>query len=291
MAVNINGVQATVYTGADGNDGGLEESWPEGQPARAVIHWKCPWEQRFALIQGLRGGWFGWVLYLPHPYPYSPNLTCVGIGQIKGIKPRTVDGMLAYAEAIVPAEYGVPKFDFTPASPASPGADPSGKAYTRTSWNVSTEPYRPPGGTLYFEGGSLVAAAIPEESISLLRPRIEFTLTRYWLQSAPLYEVLSYAGDVNDETVTIGNLTFPRGTLWFAGAGGGSEQTESLDGRTGELTYTLIGNGPVMGSTGRIQPEWNHFLAPDGVWRYANTEVDGSGERPYRYSNWWDLLP
>jgi hypothetical protein len=300
--LTINGVGAEIYLGEDGASGGIEESWPEGQPARVSVAYKVPWADRYRFITGLRGGVSAGAVVLPHAYPPSPNLVCVGIGQIRGIKPKLSGGFLAYEDAIVPAEYGVPPFDFTGGVGGEGGggggvADPSGKAFTSTTWSITSEMFQPPVGSYYWEAGpsdgSVVAPS--DATLGLFRTRIEFQLRRSWLTTPQIYGALYYAGTVNASPVRIGDFTFARGTLWLAGLGGGSERTESIDGRSGEQTYTLVGSGLVwnaaVAANSGTQVEWNQFMASDGKFYYVNDKADGTGSRPYTYTEYWNKLP
>lgn len=296
MAIMIGGVQAEIYLGADGDQGGIQESWPEGQSARAVVHYQCAFADRYALMMGLRGGVFGGVIYLPHYYPHSPNLVCVGIGEVKFTKPRFDPniGFATYELAIVPAEYGVPQFDMYPSLGGSNYTDPSGKAFTDTDWQLTVEALQPPTGAYYWEGGPKAGKAVPDTSLGIIRPRFEFTVRRSWLPYPPLSFFATHGGSVNDDDVRISDHIFPRGTLLLPGAQGGMGRDGSLEGRTGELVYTLVGNGPVQGGSGDpFTPEWNQFLADDGTWQYVNLLPTSpvSTKRPYRYSNFWDHLP
>jgi hypothetical protein len=303
MAITVNGVTATVYLGEDGGSGGIEESWPEGQPAKVVVYYKVPWASRYAFIAGLRGGVSAGTVLLPHAYPHSPNLSCVGIGSIRPIKPKlSSTGLIDYQWAIVPAEYGVPQFDMTGSSTGDgaggsggTGADPSGKAFTNTSWNITTEMFVPPVGSYYWEGGpsdgSLVAPS--DATLGLFRTRIEFTVRRSWLPAPRLADAFLYAGTVNNKPVRIADFRFNRGTLWLAGVAGGMERTESIDGRSGEMSYTLVGSGIVWDAAGAVatQVEWNQYMGAGGAFYYVNTAADGTGKRPYAYTNYWDYLP
>ncbi len=289
--ITVNGVGANIYLGPDGDAGGIEESWGEGQPARVTVHYRVAWSDRYAFIAGLRGGIVGGTVFLPHAYPPSPNLTCVGIGQIRGVKPRVAGGFLEYQDAIIPAEYGVPVFDVAASSGGTSHTDPSGKAFTNTDWQVTVEVFQPPTGVYYWQGGPASGQPIPDASIGLVRPRVEFTIRRSWLPYPPLDFFMRYSGSVNDAPVRISDYTFPRGTLLLPGAQGGMSRDGSLEGRTGELVYTLVGNGPVNVGGVAYVPSWNEFFATNGTWQEANTAADGSGEPPYRYSDFWGNLP
>jgi hypothetical protein len=299
MAIIVNGVTATVYLGEDGGSGGIEESWPEGQPAKVVVYYKVPWASRYAFIAGLRGGVSAGTVLLPHAYPHSPNLTCVGIGSIRNLKPKiSSTGLVDYQWAIVPAEYGVPQFDMMGSGGGGGGGgagadytDPSGKPFTNTDWQVTVETFQPPTGAYYWQSGPSAGKAIPDSTLGLIRSRVEFTIRRSWLAYPPLAFFMAYSGSVNSVPVRISDYVFRRGSLYLPGGQGGMSRDGSLEGRTGELVYTLVGNGPVSVNGEPYVPEWNEYMAIDGSWQYANTEIDGSGDWPYRYSNFWAYLP
>jgi hypothetical protein len=306
MAITVNGVTATVYLGEDGGSGGLEESWPEGQPAKVVVYYKVPWANRYAFMSGLRGGISAGAVILPHAYPHSPSLTCIGIGTIRNLKPKiSSSGLVDYQWAIVPAEYGVPRFDTASVVVGGGGGgggsgnggniDPSGKAFTNTTWNVTTEMFTPPVGSYYWEGGpadgSIVAPS--DATLGLFRSRIEFTIRRTWLPSPRLHDAIRFVGSVNTAPIRIADHTFNRGTLWLAGISGGMERTESIDGQSGEISYTIVGSGTVWNAEGTVgtQVEWNQYMGAGGNWYYVNTAADGTGARPYPYTDYWDQLP
>lgn len=298
MSITISGIPVTIATGPEGDDHGLRESWPEGQPARITIHWKCDFSQRYTLIQALRGGYFGGVLNLPHACPYSPNLTCVGIGELAYIKPRVdADGLLTFASAIIPTEYGIPSYDLLASSPGDSQKDPSGQAFTKTKFRASVEVFSPPSGAYFWESGPEAAKKVKDSQLGFVRPRAEISLTRLCLPAMPLDAAMRFLGSVNAAPVAIADTVYPRGTLLFASAGGNDNDDEpswSIGGKTFEVEYSFVGNGDVDDGTGTdtfFRPEWNHFLATDGHWRHINTKSDGTGSRPYRYVDFWSALP
>jgi hypothetical protein len=287
--LTINGIPCEIYVGEDGQAGGVQESWPEEGP-KAVVEYTCDWSSRYALMQGLRGGVYGGVAVFPHAYPPSPNLYCKSIGQVRGIKPRPASGFLTYEKAVVPAEYGIPTWNLQASDPAGSHSDPSGKELCRTRFRTSVEVMRPPSGAFYWESGPDATKKIPDSASGLIRVKVEINIQRMWLPRVPLSDMIVYSGTVNQTPVQVGDYTFPKGTLMYMTANAGQTE-DSLDGMTFEGEHVLVGCGPTIDGTGTPKyPEWNQIMARDGTWNYVNTESDGSGDRPYRYTEFWDKI-
>jgi hypothetical protein len=292
MAYPVGLLNLEVHTGRDGDAGGHVLSWPEEGGIQATIHWQCPWSQVYAALRYLRGGVYGLTTILPHQHPDLPELVCTSIGEVKGIQAkRRSDGFIEYAEAVIPATYTLPRFDPTGGNPGAEQADPSGKPLTRTRIRVSTEVFSPPKGAFYWESGPNANQAVPESAMGVFRPRMEFTLTRYWLTRVPVSFCMTYGGTVNSVAVQIGDYHFPRGTLLFVEPEV-NEGLDSAEGYTYDATWNFVGNGPVSdGAGGVIVPEWNQFMDADGKWYYIDNNPSGAGSRPYRYADAWNNLP
>lgn len=278
------------------NSGGVEESFPEQGP-HATCEFKCRWVDRYNFMAGLRGGVIDGFRVPPAAYPYSTNLFCTQVTRCKGLGPMPdpMTGLLGYRFAIVTAEYGIYEFDFDDGDPTEPHRDPSGKAWTTTRARLSAQIFTPPGGAYFWEDShKAVIEALP----GFVQPKTEYTITRHWMATVDQDLLDSFIGTVNDADVRIGTRTYGRGTLLFVGASI-EPAGVSFGGKTWNYEYTIIGNGwasanepdPITEKPYLVSLEWNQFLNRSGDYQYINTKTDGTGLRPYRYTNFWSKLP
>lgn len=297
--LTIGGVPCTIYWGEDGQSHGIRESWPSEGP-RATVHYLCAWSKRYQLMAALRGGVAGFVRVIPHQYPTSPNLICLSIGEVEGLKGRRDSNNWAtYESAIIPAEYGIPAWDTVASAPDEPQSDPSGKAFTKTKMRASAEVFQPPLGAYYWKDGPDVGKKLNDSQIGIIRPRVEIQMTRLFAPFVPLDFARAYLGMLNDKPVYIADTIFQRGTLMLAAfdAGDGSDDGSgagSLEGKTFELQYTFVGNGYVddgSGTSTLIAPDWNQYLGSDGKWHFITTKSDGTGSTPYFYADYYEVIP
>jgi len=299
MSFTIGGETCEIYWGPDGTSHGIRESWPAEGP-RAVVHYACPWASRYRVMAALRGGWAAGVRVPPHAYPDSPNLYCLSIGEVEGIKARRGDGGWAsYQRAIVPAEYGIPQWDTLASDPAAPLTDPSGKPFTRTRTRASAEVFQPPVGAYYWKAGPDSGKKLSDSTLGLIRPRTEIQVARLFSPYVPLDYARRCMGMVNSKPVRIADTTYEKGTLMLAAMNAGDASDDgngsgSVEGKTFEVEWTLIGNGYVFtgdGSATQFSPDWNQFMGKDGQWHYVTTKSDGTGDMPYIYTDFWNGLP
>ena len=270
----VTGVTIFVDTGVQESEDGY------GGPSASVIY-MCPYEKRYDLVRALKpqasGVGTSITRTLPHAYPPSPNLYCVSVGPIEGIKPRRDStGWLTYEEAKVPVTYGVPLVQFGSGTPGTGGIDPSGQPWTRTAINVSAEVVKPPHGAYYYvPSGPL----IEDGSFGIMVPNMEITIHRSMMPFIPIYEMAGLAGKVNNAPYRLGNYSFERGTLLFA-AGPAESAIDPAGNLVFDVSYKFL-----------WRPfEWNKTINKSGNLVYLNTAQNGSGLFPFTYAD-FTLLP
>jgi hypothetical protein len=262
-------------------DSGVQEAQDFYGGPSARVTYMCPYNKRYDLGRALMGTSVSVgasiTRTLPHQYPPSSNMYCIGIDNIEGIKPkRDETGWMTFEVACVTATYGVPVHQFTDGNPGNGNIDPSGKAWTRTTGNVSAEVVRPPHGTYYYvpSGGQ-----IEDGTFGITIPNLELTLTRVMMPFVPLAQMMFLAGKVNNAPYRIGNQSFARGCLLFA-AGPFDSAIDPLAGLVFEVQYKFL-----------ARPfEWNKTINKSGDFVLMNTVQDGSGQFPFTYAD-FTLLP
>lgn len=271
---SILGVPVSIYTEGLG-DRAVVERWPSSGPEADVV-FKAPYDQRYTVIKGLRGGMVATgrtFTYLPPlRYPPSPNLLCTAIGDVTGIKPSTdqSSGWLTYQFAIIPAHFSVPTWDAI----GGPVVDPSGLPFTTTKFKASAEVFTPPSGSYYYIDGPDAGKVVAESSVGIIRSRVEISMTRHFVPFPFLNDIMEWDGTVNDAPVTFGDRTFPRGCLMFAGADTDPVSNPISGERCWDYTFLFLGNFSI---------EWNEFMGLDGEWHLINDKADGSGSFPFEY--------
>ncbi len=264
-------VGASLYV-----EDGIVEEFPEEGGPRASVTFKVPWEQRYALIAGLRGSISlsgdRIIRTPPFRYPDNTNLICTQTGQVRGVKPRRRDdGWLAYKWAFVPVTFTVPTWQ---AFGEGDVADPSGQPYVTTKFKLSAEVFTPPLGAYFYAAGTKSGQQVEESSVGVVRSRAEISMTRHRLPYVPLDGIMELDGVVNDEEVVIGDKAFPRGCLLFAGASSDPQPDPATGAMLQDVEFTLLGNCNI---------EWNEFMDPTGAWVPINDKADGSGDPPFEY--------
>lgn len=290
MSITIGGVACEFELGADGSARSLSESWGSDGP-KIALRYKCDFSKRYTLAQALRGGVVAGTRTTPHACPYSPNLYCLALGEFEYIKPRVdaATGLLIYDQAIVPAEYGVPTWDAFGSAPGTPQSDPSGKAFTETTGKASVEVFQPPSGAYYWQSGPNSGKKVTDSTLGLFRPRTEFTVRRRFLPHVPLAAANLYLGSLNSITLYYGDMAYPPGTVLFA-TFDFEPNSDSIEGKTFDVTYTLVANGPVSSAGTLITPTWNQFMDTNGQY-YAVADAATSGHPPYKVLDYWSNLP
>lgn len=255
----------------------VTETWPWEGGATATLKLKCYWQDRYAVVQGLRGGVVAagtsWRYYTMAPYPYSTNLYCTSIPSIRGLKPYIdTRGLCQYEFAIFDAFYSRPTY-----SPLGETVtDPSGIPMTTTKFKGSCNVFAPPTGSYFYTGGGHAGEPVPDTGVGIVQGRVAISLTRHMVPFPVLEGPTWLMGCVNNSPVTFGDKTFPEGCLLCATF----DADPNPDPSTGNLAYDyqfeLIGNYDL---------DWNEVLDPDGEYVLINTEAGGGGEFPFPYED------
>ena len=235
------------------------------------MRFKCLWEERFALVQGLLGQWTGKppgsVVYTgPYQYPFSPNLICTNVSSIEmhGKPGFDILGMpwLVKQYAIVTAEFTRP-----------PWAAAAEGGYFSITFQGSAQTLEIPETTFRFADGTPtltpIGLVVPQAQISVKRFRMPFIPDAYAAQ---------LLGTVNNSVFVIGNNAYPAGSLLFAGI-----NTETEADVLGNITYTveyMFIYNPVG---------WQNCIHPNGVVGFAPV-FDRNANLPYGLGN-FSLLP
>jgi hypothetical protein len=147
----------------------------------------------------------------PFQHPDNPQMYCMGVPDIRGIKPYVDEtGWLRYRLGQVTATFGVPTWQYFDNDPSG-NNDPSGQAWTRTKFRESAEVFQPPFGSFFigpFTGGT--GTLINEATIGVVRPRVEISMSRLLVAMIPLNDSMDLIGTVNDETIQFGDYVFKR---------------------------------------------------------------------------------
>lgn len=289
-SLQINGVTCTIACREDGSEGVIENVSPQGP--EATVLYKCPYLQRYQLIKGLIGSavYSGGkvVRTLPTAYLPSSNLYCMEIGEIRGMAPvRDLStNWLIYRDAIVPAIYRVPPYSFQDLAnsayyPADSQVDPSGKGWTTTTVSMEGEVFTPPNGSYQWVGGKFDGKPVPNGAVGLIESKFAFEFRRHMLPLLPLKAVRQYRGSVNSVAITIGDDTFPVGTLLFVGFEA-EPSFDPLGNMIQEVVYKVLG----------ADRDWNYFLDPGGNWRQIIQQgTGGTPVYPFPYMDFWNNLP
>jgi len=268
----------------DMGDRAIVERWgPDGPEADVMF--KCKWSDRYLVIKYLRGGVIGsgrTVTYLaPASYPSSPNLKCTSIGELRGIKPRTLDsGWVEYEYAIVPAHFSTPTWDAI-GTTDSMNSDPSHAPMTTTRFRGSPEILTPPGGSYYYTSGTDSGKPVLDSTVGIVRSRVEISMTRHMIPFPLMDKLMFDVGCINDTTMVFADRTFPRGTVLFAAFDSDPVAEPSTGQKCWDYTFSFVAN---------YSKDWNYFLDPHGEWVPINSKADGTGDPPFEYEDLSYLL-
>ena len=271
----ILGLPVSIDLEGVGDQAIIENLTQDGPTADVTM--RCYWADRFTVYKGLVGGAYKsgtQVKYAwPFTYPDSPNLRCVGISNVRGIKPRTnASGWVYYAQCRFVAHFAVPSWDAIPQNQGAP--DPSFQEMTTTRMRGTSEIFAPPGGSLVFADGS----PVPDSSIGIVRGRTEIVMTRHLVPWPPINAIMSLTGCVNNDTITFGDQTFARGFLLYTNPDIEPVSDPSTGNRCWDITFTMLGNQDY---------EWNKFLSPAGTWQIAGPSV---GTTVFQYQNFSPVI-
>lgn len=315
-AFQIGGVTAAIYTGENGDEGGIVEHWSD-KGLEVTIDFIVAWEDRIRFLQGLRGAstWDGnspghvTRLY-PFALPFNNNdffppldnlenapygwgrYLCYGTSPFRPIKYRTdkqgdttgMTGWGYYDDVIIQAHFSSPSyFVFDQKIPYTVGFDLSGYPYTTTITKTTGEVFAPYTNSFRFE---TVQTPVNEANVGIIRPKTELMITRHYM---PMVDTSTYEkliGKVNENPITIGTIEYsPEAILYL-----NYEVEPYGDVSTGmtyyDIKHQMIANGNVLDDAGHEISSWNYFLAPNGHWDKL-VAVNG-GQTPYQKA---DFIP
>jgi len=307
--ITIGELECTIHLGADGTEGGIEET-PDGENGfEARVTFKCDWADRWYLVQKLLGtvDYANGEITRTEPYPYpilNPTQTynelefdatlrvgqlfCTSIGTIKGIKWRTdidgsetgAEGWGTYQYALVPAVFTTPPYLINDDQSGEPFEDPSGLAYCVTEEKTSGEVFAPPTGAVVWLSGSFVNKKLTDIGSQKLRVRKELTVTRVRMPIIPDVTVDNLVGTINSMRVNIGTDGYAPGTMIFLGMDYDTRPEPTNFGLVYDVHLQWLVNvpGENTGSGGPIAAgnalRWDYYLDPSGQWNQVGYNQD-----------------
>lgn len=257
-------------------DGGITEGNPETGP-QATIRFKCLWDNRYALVQGLLGLWAGSppknVTYTgPFCYPPSPNLLCTAVSSIVPLgkpyhnfpdfKGVPIIGWLARKYAIVTAHFTRP-----------PWVALDSGGYFSINFDGAGEFLGIPGTTYQFADGT------PDNTnVGIFIPEAQITVRRFRMPFLPDQAMISLCATLNNAPFQIGNNIYAQGSLLFM-PGHSSEESDPLGNITYAADYVFM-----------FRPyDWNFDFHPNRTTGWALV-TDGNGNPRYQYTD-FNTLP
>lgn len=308
--IDVNGVPAAIWTGDHGDEGGIIETMTE-RGLEVTVYFMIRWEYRIAFVQALRGaagitpGGDGgyrvvrtdpWSLpvnttdLLPDLPPYntigaSPsynwqNYICVGLDSFMPKKPRTdpdgtvtgLTGWIYYEYVVIPARFAVTPYQyFDNNNVYDIGFDLSGFPYTSVKARASGEVFQTDYQTYSFRTNGETTP----NGIGIIRPRQEFTITRYMMPFVDTSGYDNLIGKVNQDELFIGNKRYPAQSLLY----NGYDPEWIPDASTGYLFcnihHTLLANGPVRTGEDTSSSSWNVAMRRDGRFDELVLSSDG----------------
>ena len=265
----------------------IQEGSGESGP-QVTVALKCYWDDRWNLIQALRGTCVGTIsggftrtpptqlINIPInglPLALQTNLVCTSTGSMEYIGSGADEtGALEGAFAVVPATFSPVPWQFVDGDPTGQN-DASGQAWTVTKIKPSAEVYQPSGGT-YHLGPFPSTTPLDEASVGFLRANVEIQVTRKFLPNLPLSAINGALGKVNNTTMAFADLT-------FTGTGG---KLLAVAAEESEPYFDCVGN-PVMDYTvtylGRNVASWNSAQDRSGNWQRIDSSAAGTGNPPF----------
>lgn len=306
----IGGVDASIYVGENGDEGGIVETWTD-KGLEVSVDFIVGWQDRIKFLQGLRGAatWDGGspgsvTRSYPFSLPFNDNDTypdfgnlqgapygwgrylCFGTSPFRPIKYRTdKDGSFAglagwghYDDVVIQAHFSSPSyFVFDQKIPYTTGFDISGYPYTTTTTRATGEVFAPYTNSFKFDATNV---PINEANVGIIRPKTEIMITRHYM---PMVDTLTYdglIGKVNKDPITLGTIEYGEEAILYL-----SYEVEPYGDVSTGLTYydikhQLMANGNVLDSANAPISSWNYFLTPKGNWDKL-VAVNG-GATPYQ---------
>ena len=295
-ALDINGVPAAIYLGDHGDEGGIREIWTD-RGLEVTIEFIVDWKKRIQFIQALRGasaveiGDDGtiesivrqapWMLpqqifdFLPDmeyygggPYKWE-NYICQGTENFRPIKPKVdydgsetgLAGWVYYEYVIIPARFGVAPYQYWDnRNNYDVGLDLSGLPYTNVKAKASGEVFQCDAATYKFKNLGVSAG-----NVGFIRPRQEFTITRYLMPYVDTERYDRLIGKVNQDPIVIGTTEYPPESMLYTGY----EPEWVGDPSTGMLFcnihHTILANGLVTVVNGDTSSSWNYAVTRNGT--------------------------
>lgn len=306
-SLSVNGVNAAIYLGEHGDQGGIVEQWTD-RGLEIRIEFIVRWPDRIRFIQALRGSAAvdangkivrndPWTLpqnpndplpefdiFAGHPYYWNYYL-CVGTDPFRPVKPKTdpdgsatgLEGWVYYDYVVIPARFAIPPYRVGPFTGTYEiGTDLSGYPYTSVKGKASGEVFQCWNNSYKFKNLDQ-----PAGDVGLIRSRQEFTITRYMMPFLDTTKYDAMIGKVNTESIKIGTTTYaPESMLYM-----GYEPEWVGDPSTGLLScnvhHTIMANGEMAVASGDANSSWNYALTKLGFFDKMVLRTDGT-TTPYR---------
>lgn len=273
---------------------GFRESWSRQDGPKAEVTYDCAWEDRYALIRELIGGFsatatgFGsWVA--PHAFPPSPNMVALAIAGIEGLGAAKPGSKWSpYGVARLTVQYGVPTFALddnddrgrvSPDDPSIPGVDISIKG---------TSSFRTlPEGKLIYSGTPQIVTS----EVGVPEPVEEISLTFSSIPVNPYPWIYPYIGTINHLPI-FGHM---RGEVLLesveVSASGNAFSTTDMTAKLNFLSRVSVAKLYVSTAQARVTRDaldWNKLADSTGVYKFI--EYRQGGARVFQYSNFWEIF-
>lgn len=307
--LKINKIPCAIYQ-AEG-DGIIERNDESGRTA--TVQLICNWNKRIEMISAL----LGTVDYAdgkivrqdPFSYPVGPNdliytfadrLIATSISSIRGMHWWTdTEGEIigepavpywgAYVWAVLTVEFTSPLYWITEA-PGSPSFDDLlQQTYCITKIKAGGEVFAPPTGSFVWAGGGGAGNPLLDVGAAHIRTRSEISCTRIRMPIYPGEAIQAALGSVNDRALTVGDVTYPRGSVLFNNVVPEPRSDPIVNGVVWDLEMVFLANAPagtgqIAGAASTDPLDWNYFLDPEGNWQPVYTK--STNKPPFKYVDW-----
>lgn len=300
--LSVNGIPCGIYLGPNGDQGGIVEHWTD-HGLEVKVDFLVPWGDRIGFIQALRGvaGVDGngnvtredpWTLpittidFCPKAAPYNEtpyfwdSYLCIGTDPFRPIKPLVdqdgsvtgIAGWVFYEYVVIPARFAVTPYQIGEFSNNyNYGDDLSGYPYTSIKARASGEAFQ-----AWYNAYVFTATQAPASDVVIIRPRQEFTITRYMMPYVDTDKYDNLIGKVNENPLTIGTTFYGSESVLYMGY----EPEWISDPSTGLLFYnihhTVMANGVVRDADDNPSSSWNMYLTKTGRWRSVSLRTNAA---------------
>ena len=314
QSLTIGGIECWFGIGPDGQEGGIAESYTLDSGPEARCTFKVDWNSRQELIQSL----LGTVNYAngsvsrtpPFAYPLdnflvvagggiqTPNRwICTGIGAVKGTKWKTDDfgdntstgvpGWGYYQWANVEAIFTVPLWQVDDFNPGTQGIDLSSAPYVVTKIKTSGEVFAPPTNSVIYLGGKFAGKALQDVNASIIRTRMELSVTLIRFPIVPANLINSLIGSINGKPWQIGTYTFPRGSILFTGNNSEPRPDPCSFAIVQDVELLFLANGPASafqngGAAQAVRAAWTGIIF--SIRQAPGSSADSIRTRPRLFS-------